>query len=812
MSAGKGLRARDFLTFFREATGRDPFPYQATLARAEELPKYLRIPTGSGKTAAAVLAWLYRRTLHPSPDVQNATPRRLVYCLPMRALVEQTLSAVRTWLASLGLAQRVAVYQLMGGTLEEDWIRNPEADAVLVGTMDMLLSRALNRGYAASRFRWPVEFGFLNSDCLWVLDEVQLMGNGLVTSAQLASFRESLSTTRPCPSLWMSATIAPEWLATVDHPAPASMLELTAADLAVELGERVRAPKRLQRLAAESWFDNGARAVLGLHRAGTLTLVVANTVGRARRLFEDLRRVAPTDLDIQLLHSRFRPLDRRAAVERILSPISEAGRVVVATQVIEAGVDLSSATLVTELAPWGSVVQRLGRCNRFAEYEEAVATWVDLEENEAAPYTPKELATARERLIGLEGESVHPLALEALGPGEPPTARHVVRRPDMIDLFDTEPDLAGNDVDVSRFIRDDADVDVHVFWRRWEEREPPETLTRPSSEELCPVPVWEVRGFLDRGRRGGPRRAFVWDHLARRWQPLRPEELRPGLLLLLDSKAGGYEASVGWDPSADEPVEPIEPTAAAGAEGEQEEGLEDDPPEETHGSWVSLPEHLGHVQTRLRELLDALDPALEDRARQALEVAAFWHDVGKAHRVFQQALLKQLDEARRAPREGQFWAKSPLGRLSYERRHFRHELASALALLTAPPELHGLSGQALDLATYLVAAHHGKVRMAIRSLRGEQRPAEEGRRFARGIWDGDRLGPVPLNGKTLPEVTLDLSLMEIGRGGDGRPSWTERVLRIRDDLGPFRLAFLEALLRVADWKASADESSEGEHG
>ncbi len=810
------MEARDFLPFFREATGRDPFPYQTALAQAQELPQYLRIPTGGGKTAAAVLAWLYRRRFHPSPDVRSGTPRRLVYCLPMRALVEQTLDTVRTWLANLGLVDYVAVYQLMGGTLDEDWVRNPAGDAVLVGTMDMLLSRALNRGYAASRFRWPIEFGLLNSDCLWVLDEVQLMGNGLATSAQLAAFRKSLGTSRPCPSLWMSATIAQEWLATVDHPAPASTLEPTDADLAAELGKRARAPKRLQRLMVEGWPDNGARTVLDLHRRGTLTLVVANTVARARRLFEECRRAAPTSIEVELLHSQFRPPDRRAAVGRIFSQIPEAGRVVVATQVVEAGVDLSAATLVTELAPWGSIVQRLGRCNRFAEHGDAIAAWVELSEKESAPYAPEELDSARKRLLGLEGKSVHPLALAALGPGDPPVARHVLRRPDLIDLFDTEPDLAGNDVDISRFIRDDADVDVHAFWRRWEggERgEPPPARATPSPEELCPVPVWEVRRFLEpvRGRRR-PRAAFVWDHLAGKWRSIVPQEVRPGLVLLLAADAGGYHRTLGWDPKVTDPVEAIDEPTTTGAEGmEEEEGLEGDPREETSGAWVSLPDHLGHVQVRLRGLLDAVDPALGDWIRQALEVAAFWHDVGKAHRVFQQALLGPLTENERALREGNSWAKSPLGRPSYERRYFRHELASALALLAAPPEFHGLGGQALDLAAYLVAAHHGKVRLAIRSLRGEQQPPEEDRRFARGIWDGERLGPVPLDGKTLPEVTLDLSLMEVGRGADGRPSWTERVLRLRDDLGPFRLAFLEALVRVADWEASADESSGGAH-
>ena len=41
----------------------------------------------------------------------------------------------------------------------------------------------------------------------------------------------------------------------------------------------------------------------------------------------------------------------------------------------------------------------------------------------------------------------------------------VLRRRDLLDLFDTTPDLAGNDVDVSRFIRDADDHDVRVCWR-----------------------------------------------------------------------------------------------------------------------------------------------------------------------------------------------------------------------------------------------------------------------------------------------------------------------------------------------------------
>ena len=49
-----------------------------------------------------------------------------------------------------------------------------------------------------------------------------------------------------------------------------------------------------------------------------------------------------------------------------------------ATQVIEAGVDLSSQLLITDLAPYASLVQRFGRCNRAGELTEARIFWVDL--------------------------------------------------------------------------------------------------------------------------------------------------------------------------------------------------------------------------------------------------------------------------------------------------------------------------------------------------------------------------------------------------------------------------------------------------
>jgi CRISPR-associated endonuclease/helicase Cas3 len=72
-------------TVWRLDTGCTPFPYQCRLSdTTTDLPELLQVPTGTGKTAAAVLSWLWRREKRPAE-----MPRKLVYCLSMGVLVEQ---------------------------------------------------------------------------------------------------------------------------------------------------------------------------------------------------------------------------------------------------------------------------------------------------------------------------------------------------------------------------------------------------------------------------------------------------------------------------------------------------------------------------------------------------------------------------------------------------------------------------------------------------------------------------------------------------------------------------------------------------
>jgi len=408
----------NYQEFFKQATEEDRFPYQERLATADKLPGLLNIPTGAGKTAAVTLGWLWRRRYAENETIRKSTPRRLVYCLPMRVLVEQTRKECRKWLRNLGLAgdgpMQIEVHVLMGGDFYNDWDLYPEREAILIGTQDMLLSRALNRGYGTTRYRWPTQFALLHSDCLWVFDETQLFGVGLKSSSQLEAFRHILGTTFPTRSLWMSATLAEDELKTVDAreqlPSPLPRTELDDADRNTpQLKKRLKAPKRLVKVALSLNEDTKkkyekelAALILDMHRShGGQTLAVLNTVGRAQVTYaEVVKTLAGSDeVETLLVHSRFRPHEREQLSQQLTCASPGEGRIIIATQAIEAGVDITSRTLISELAPWSSLVQRFGRCNRYGEDNEAEIHWIDIQsEKGALPYAADQLTKAREML------------------------------------------------------------------------------------------------------------------------------------------------------------------------------------------------------------------------------------------------------------------------------------------------------------------------------------------------------------------------------------------------------------------------------
>lgn len=793
----------DYRDFFNQAYGKSgesafgPYAYQRRLAE-EAWPDLVDVPTGMGKTASVVLAWLWRRGWRNEKrgaEIVSGTPRRLVWCLPMRALVEQTGENVRTWLSNLGILGeagegKVSVHTLMGGEPDlKTWAEYPEEDMVLIGTQDMLLSRALMRGYGMSRYQWPIHFALLHNDCLWVFDEVQLMGAGLATSTQLDGLRRQFPLAGSSRSLWISATLNRDWLATIDmksHLESMTCLTIDERDRR-QAGDRLAAVKSLERApfalrkeasnksGMEIYLEQLCELVLKNHDETAQTLVIVNRVDRAQQLFRKLLAYREGKSDL-LIHARFRATERAGQTCRLREErVSD--RIIVATQAIEAGVDISSKTLITELAPWASLVQRFGRCNRYGEHntQGARVLWVDVDDAaDVRPYTNEVLVSARVKLERLTSASAQDLP----GTDESRPLTAVLRRKDLLDLFNTDPDLSGFDVDVSDYIRDTDTPGVQVFWRDFKDDPNDPLQGKPIPDEPCPASIGQAKALFQRN----DVTLWQWDTLDRRWTKLTRDP-RPGMTLLVRAADGGYDAITGLEPTSKRPCPPI---VATGLRQEEDAYSEDWPSHQDKP--VQLTEHLAHVAHCAATLCTVVGASAY---RDSIVRAARWHDVGKAHQVFDSTM-----HACEAAPPG-FLAKSPC-KSHHSRKFFRHELVSMLAWLAQ----HDDEPDA-DLIAYLILAHHGKVRLSLRAMPTEL--ADKGiRRFARGVWEGDVLPPLAFDGEHSSEISLKLALMEIGLGEQGA-SWSERATRLLEEHGPFRLAWLETLVRLADWRASAAE-------
>lgn len=898
----------EFGQFFGKlSAGKHPRDWQWRLSKPPACGnRLIRVPTGFGKTLGVFATWAWYRVHLRDDD----WPRRLIWCLPMRVLVEQTEREIRLALEQLGALWdgkgahdgKVGVHFLMGGADAGEWHLHPERDAVLVGTQDMLLSRALNRGYASPRARWPMEFGLLNQDALWVMDEVQLMDVGLATAGQLQGFRSedrvAGKSLRPCYTWWMSATLQRAWLekspdtADLANELSGKTHTLAESDRVGELWEDIAKPLKI-------WNASNIKALApvisrhhrdrGCGKNGP-TLVVLNTVKRAVDVWKALQRDKALEraaTDIRLAHSRFRPAERkdwRAAFLNREACAPGMNRIVVSTQVVEAGVDMSASLLITELAPWPSLVQRFGRCARWGgKGQVIVADFNHNSDKKAAPYSVGELDAAREACDQLADvgprhlewlEKEHESLLETLYPYEP---THLLLRHELDDLFDTSPDLSGADIDISRFIRSGTERDVQVFWHVVGD-DGPDASVKPTRDELCSVPFLSVREWLFKPKSEGLKpgvRAWVWDWLDRKWRNAAGRDIYPGQTVLVDAGVGGYVPDTGWDPAARVQVDSVQmddnveyesrPCWKRNGEGwvpserrvrklppeDNADAAEDDESLSITRNWGTIASHGWHVGVEVERIATEVAPA----KAKLLHLAGRWHDLGKAHPAFQVSIQAdgrpQRDDIAKAPEIA--WPCSPKNMYEIDvedQRHgFRHELASTLGLFgvlqrhdpeheallgpwrgwleamseanavngplgggdtieptTIEQEILDLGSDEFDLLAYLVCAHHGKVRMAWHASPADQK-ADGGQLRIRGVREGDTLPPVPLAAADggfhqLPATALNLSPSEVGLSPRTGRSWTERVLNLLERFGPFTLAWMEALLRAADQRAS----------
>ncbi len=400
--------------FERLTSNPDPFPWQEELFRrfmTGSVERSLDIPTGLGKTAVMAI-WLLARAEGAK------VPRRLVYIVDRRAVVDQATDvanalreAVQNHLdlgAALNLNGRpLPISTLRGQHVDnKQWLEDPTSPAIIVGTIDMIGSRLLFEGYGVSRKMRSYHTGLLGSDALVVLDEAHLVPPFEMLLDAIASYRagvgprgeEARAVVPPFKLMSLSATGRtrtgrPFTLTDKDleHPIVRQRLDgkkrLVLKPLEVE-GEPT--PAQLDSLLADSlaeeaWqiAERGAKAVR--------VIVFCNKPKVAEEAKKALERRAKADDQAEtrerteLFVGGRRVYERDRAAKRLGELGFIAGSKVTltkpsfvfATSAGEVGVDLDADHMVSDLAEWERMIQRLGRVNRRGEGDAQVIVLVE---------------------------------------------------------------------------------------------------------------------------------------------------------------------------------------------------------------------------------------------------------------------------------------------------------------------------------------------------------------------------------------------------------------------------------------------------
>ena len=200
------------------------------------------------------------------------------------------------------------------------------------------------------------------------------------------------------------------------------------------------------------------------------------------------------------------------------------------------------------------------------------------------------------------------------------------------------------------------------------------------------------------------------------------------------------------------------------------------------GTGVTLSSHLDGVGERAKVIAKRL--SLSDELAEDLCMAGRLHDLGKVDRRFQERLVGG-DPVELTMREEEPLAKSlqgARGRWRYP-RGMRHEAASVAMVESNPNVLN--SAHDRDLVLHLIGTHHGWGRPLLPIIEDSE-PQTLSYEF-----DGCSM-----------ETSSDLV------EGTLAPDMADRFWRLVEEYGYYGLAWLEAILRLADHRQSEEEATQ----
>lgn len=387
-----------------------PYPYQTKVETEllhNQTPVLIIAPTGSGKSFASQMPFLKSYV-----DINKLLmPKKMIFSTPMKILSNQFWKSTKDDPEFQPYKDIIKFSILHGDNKEDTRFEHP----VTYTTIDQTLSSYLNIPYSLKASQSAVNAGAILS-AYNVFDEIHLLEKDkslLTTLAMLKQMRQfSLFTL-------MSATVTSVFADFLSDYLNLSIVRISDDDKSkIKSLNKTRVWHRVDNPLDSKYIYEKHENQKELHKR---SIVVANTVDTAKRIYSELKEIGKnSNLSVLLVHSQFFLKDRAEKENIILREFGKnkelyttESMILVATQVIEVGIDITSICIHTELSPTTSLIQRIGRCARY-EKEKGDVYIYDLGVNDSgekkfAPYMSdsEEMMMLWEELFSYNNQNIN---------------------------------------------------------------------------------------------------------------------------------------------------------------------------------------------------------------------------------------------------------------------------------------------------------------------------------------------------------------------------------------------------------------------
>mgnify|MGYP001369254182 CR=1 FL=1 len=354
-----------FITFYKNLTGFKPYKYQEKAAEMLLKGKniVLSVPTGSGKTWASIMPFLYAKQFK-----YDNFPQKLIYSLPLRTLTNSIHHDIKNILNDKEVTTLYPDLNNLISIQTGEYNDDPHFEKeIIFATIDQTLSNFLCFPLSLPQRQANINAGALIGSYL-VFDEFHLLDPKLSMSTLIGTIKMLDNISRIC---LMTATLTDKLLIFLKNELNFEIISLDdfPEDIVNIKSLIPQKNKKYKKRTSTLNKTINAQDILSKHK--NKTIAICNRVDTAQNLYLDLKKQKNDATTLMCIHSRYYDSDRKQREKLIKEFFGKENDkqdvILVSTQVIEAGMDISCDTMHTEISPINSFIQRAGRCARYEE-------------------------------------------------------------------------------------------------------------------------------------------------------------------------------------------------------------------------------------------------------------------------------------------------------------------------------------------------------------------------------------------------------------------------------------------------------------